>query len=152
MRNITHIIIHCSATLPGQTVTTAIIDAWHRQRGYDRIGYHYVIMPDGTVEKGREEETVGAHCNGYNTNSLGICYIGGLDNHGRCKDTRTPEQKEALRSLVAELCRRHPITRIAGHRDYSPDLNRNGRVESHEWTKTCPCFDVKAEFQLTVDS
>jgi N-acetyl-anhydromuramyl-L-alanine amidase AmpD len=147
MRTITKIIIHCSATLPGQEVTVDIIDRRHRQRGYNGIGYHYVIMPDGKVEKGRHESIAGAHCKGHNKASLGICYIGGLDAHGQPKDTRTPEQKEALRTLVAELCSRHPITEIGGHRDYSPDLNRNGRIEPHEWTKACPCFEVGAEFK-----
>ena len=147
MRTITHIIIHCSATHEGQEITIKTIDHWHRQRGYSRIGYHYVVMPDGKIEKGRDEAVTGAHCKGYNKASIGICYIGGLDKNGKEKDTRTPEQKESLKTLVADICSRYPITEIAGHRDYSPDLNENGIIEPHEWIKACPCFEVKDEFE-----
>lgn len=148
MRTIDKIIIHCTATREGQDVTVKIIDQWHKQRGFACIGYHYVIMPDGKVEKGRNETTVGAHCKGHNKTSIGICYVGGLDANGHIKDTRTPAQKEALKRLIADICRRHSITEIRGHRDYSPDLNKNGVIEPHEWTKACPCFDVKAEFSI----
>jgi N-acetyl-anhydromuramyl-L-alanine amidase AmpD len=148
MRPITHIIIHCSATALDQNITAKTIDHWHRKQGYKSIGYHYVILPDGTIEQGRDEVTTGAHCKGHNQTSIGICYIGGLDTNGKSKDTRTPQQKEALRQLVADTCSRHPITDIGGHRDYSPDRNKNGIIETHEWIKACPCFEVKAEFPV----
>ena len=88
---------------------------------------------------------IGAHAKGYNRNSIGIWYEGGLDKDGKPKDTRTPEQRAALRRLIIELQLRFPGCKVCGHRDFSPDLNRNGKIEPHEWTKHCPCFDVATE-------
>lgn len=148
MRKINKIIIHCSATKEGQKVTVADITSWHKARGFKTIGYHYVIDLDGNVHKGRDESVIGAHVTGQNSNSIGICYIGGLDMFGKAKDTRTPLQKEALKKLVSDVCSRYDIKEIKGHRDYSPDKNGNGIIEPSEWLKECPCFDVQTEFKL----
>ncbi|MBP5691206.1 MAG: N-acetylmuramoyl-L-alanine amidase, partial [Bacteroidaceae bacterium] len=78
MRKITEIIIHCSATPQGVDYTVADIDRWHRQRGFNKIGYHYVIYRDGSIHQGRPVEEIGAHCIGHNAHSIGVCYIGGL--------------------------------------------------------------------------
>lgn len=125
----------------------------HLQRGFRTIGYHYIVKLDGTVEKGRPENEEGAHCNtagfspsAYNKHSIGICYIGGLDAALKAKDTRTPQQKDALHKLVSDICKRHRIKEIIGHRDTSPDKNHNGKIETFEWIKYCPCFEVKPEF------
>ena len=93
MRNVNEIIIHCSATPEGRNFKASDIDHWHRQRGFKKIGYHYVIDLDGTIEVGRDEDEIGAHCVGHNRESLGICYIGGLDCNLKPKDTRTEAQK-----------------------------------------------------------
>ena len=153
MNKIDSIVIHCSATREGQDFRAKDIDRMHRQRGFNRIGYHYVIDLDGTIEAGRPTTMEGAHCNtkglsaqSYNKHSIGICYIGGLDKNGKPADTRTDEQKKALRKLVAELCGKYTILEIIGHRDASPDLDGDGEVESNEWIKSCPCFDVRSEF------
>jgi N-acetyl-anhydromuramyl-L-alanine amidase AmpD len=115
----------------------------HKQRGFRKIGYHYFIRLDGTVETGRPLEEVGAHVEGHNANSIGICYAGGLAVDGKtAKDTRTPAQKQAMEILVRDLARRFPNARICGHRDFSPDRDGDGVVERHEWMKECPCFDV----------
>ena len=132
MRPINEIIIHCSATKEGKNFTVKDIDAWHRQRGFKCIGYHYVVYLDGTVHKGRDESEVGAHCSGHNSFSIGICYIGGLDANGKPKDTRTDKQKAAIKSLVAELKLKYPDATIHGHNEFA--------------NKACPCFDVKKEF------
>ncbi|MDD4728576.1 MAG: N-acetylmuramoyl-L-alanine amidase [Dysgonamonadaceae bacterium] len=145
MRKINKIIIHCSATKEGQNFTTDDIDRWHKKRGFAKIGYHFVIYLDGSVHKGRDISEVGAHVQGQNSNSIGICYIGGLDVNGKSKDTRTDAQKTSLVKLVAELKAQFPNTTILGHRDYSPDLNGNGIIEPWEWMKDCPCFDVSKE-------
>ena len=79
MRTINKIIIHCTATPEGRDVTVTEIDRWHRQRGFSGIGYHYVIYRDGSVHKGRNEDSIGAHCTGQNANSIGVCYVGGMD-------------------------------------------------------------------------
>ena len=157
MKTIDAIVIHCSATRAGQDVRASDIDKWHRERGFAMIGYNYVIDLDGTVEKGRPLTMDGAHCNTaglsgkvYNKHSIGICYVGGLDKHGRPADTRTPAQKIALVKLVNELMARYPIVEVIGHRDASPDKNGDGKITQNEWVKTCPCFDVKAEFPIAI--
>lgn len=143
-RRIDTIIIHCSATKVGQDFTAADIDRWHRERGFYGIGYHYVIRRDGKIEKGRDVALPGAHCPGWNTRSIGICYIGGLDANGQPADTRTKAQKRVLYQLIQELQRTYPsINLVLGHRDTSPDKNGNGVIEPFEYVKACPCFDVK---------
>ena len=153
MRIITLIIIHCSATKAGQDLRAKDIDRMHRARGFNQIGYNFVIDLDGTVESGRPLSIDGAHCNtkgfsglSYNKHSIGICYIGGLDANGKPADTRTEAQKNALRNLVAKLCKEYPIIELLGHRDTSPDLDGSGEVEPSEYIKACPCFDVRSEF------
>ena len=78
MRKITFIIVHCSANKEGSTLRVADIDRYHRSLGWNGCGYHYVIPIDGTIEQGRPEEKVGAHCKNHNSHSIGVCYIGGL--------------------------------------------------------------------------
>lgn len=151
MKAIDSIVIHCTATKEGVDVRAADIDLWHRQRGWQMIGYNYVIDLDGKVEKGRPLTMNGAHCKGWNDHSIGVVYVGGLDKNGKPKDTRTKAQKMAMHRLVSELMEEHPgITQIIGHRDTSPDLNGNGEVEPAEWIKACPCFDVRSEFPVVV--
>lgn len=131
MRSINEIIIHCSATRRGQNVTVEQIDLWHRKRGFKCIGYHYVVMLDGNVVEGRPLQEIGAHCTEHNAHSVGVCYVGGLELDGRAADTRTTEQKKALRDLVARLCAQFPGATVHGHREFA--------------NKACPCFDVSRE-------
>lgn len=131
MRKINEIIVHCSATAEGRDYTVADIDSWHKARGWRCIGYHYVIYRDGSVHTGRSIWQVGAHCTGHNANSIGVCYIGGLDLNGKPKDTRTPQQRESMRRLVSDLKKRYPGATLHGHCEFSD--------------KACPCFDVKTE-------
>ena len=123
--------------------TAADIDCWHRERGFNGIGYHYVIRLDGKLEKGRDVTLAGAHCKGWNERSVGICYIGGLDENGRPADTRTNVQKRVLYQIIMDLQREYNILQVLGHRDTSPDLNGDGVIEPYEYVKACPCFDVK---------
>lgn len=146
MRKITHIVVHCTATREGRPIDAKTIDKWHRQRGFAGIGYHYVVKLDGSVELGRPLAKPGAHVRGHNRYTVGVVYVGGLSYELAPKDTRTPEQKEALRSLLRELKERFPNAEICGHRDFSPDLNHNGIIEPFEFVKACPCFDVKVEY------
>lgn len=132
MRNINLIIVHCSATPEGRNVAVADIDRWHRERGFDGIGYHYVVYIDGSVHEGRPLNKVGAHCKGHNIHSIGICYIGGVDLNGKPKDTRTLAQKDALVNLLMRLKRRFPKAVIRGHRDFA--------------AKACPSFDATKEY------
>ena len=155
MNKIDSIVIHCSATKEGVDYRVKDIDKWHRERGFQMIGYHYVIDLDGTVELGRPLSMNGAHCNtaglsgeSYNKHSIGICYVGGLDRNGKAKDTRTDAQKAALRTLVARLREKYPIKEVIGHRDASLDRNGDGKITPDEYIKLCPCFDVKSEFPM----
>ena len=79
MREINDIIIHCTATRRGRNHTVDQVRQWHLARGFDDIGYHYLIYTDGTLHLGRPVEQVGAHAYGHNQHSIGICYVGGLD-------------------------------------------------------------------------
>lgn len=145
MRRIDYLVLHCSATREGDSLSPEALEEAHRLRGFRCTGYHFYIRRDGTTVGTRPLKLVGAHVQGYNKHSIGICYEGGLDAAGRAADTRTSAQRSALRLLVSRLLRRFPNARVCGHRDLSPDLNGNGRVEPHEWLKQCPCFDVATE-------
>lgn len=130
MRQIDSIIIHCSATEAGHDFTAADIDRWHRERGFEMIGYHYVIRLDGRIERGRPVERPGAHCTGHNARSIGICYIGGLLDK-RPRDTRTKTQIAAMRQLVNDLQRQYPSASVHGHNEFA--------------RKDCPCFCVATD-------
>jgi hypothetical protein len=145
MRSINLIVVHCSATRANRALTTEELETIHRRRGFRGIGYHYYIRRDGSVVNTRPLELVGAHAKGHNAHSIGLCYEGGLDCNGKPADTRTPEQRSALRLLVYQLLKRFRNSYVCGHRDLSPDLNRNGEIEPEEWIKECPCFEVKKE-------
>lgn len=137
------IVVHCSATKEDKWVDAKDIDYWHKARGWSMIGYHRVIRLDGTVECGRALFMRGAHVSGNNTNTIGICMIGGLDSTGKPKNTFKQEQFNSLMKEIIEIRQMCPnIINIKGHRDYSPDLNGDGLITRGEWTKECPCFDV----------
>ena len=131
MRKINEIIVHCSATREGKPFTVADIDRWHRERGWKGCGYHYVITLDGRVEQGRSEQVAGAHCSGRNSESIGVCYIGGCDLVGKSKDTRTEAQKKAMVTLIRQLMQTHGISieNVRCHNEFS--------------TKACPSFSVQ---------
>ena len=144
-RRIDEIIVHCTATPEGQDKTVAQIRAEHMApvskggRGWSDIGYHYVVYRDGQVVTGRDVEISGAHCTGHNSNSIGVCYVGGVENRPgvpyaqlKPKDTRTLAQKQSLVSLLTELRALYPDARIRGHRDFA--------------NKACPSFDATKEY------
>lgn len=134
MRKINEIIVHCAATPDGKNFKAADIDRWHRERKMKCIGYHYVVDLDGTVEPGRPESEIGAHCLGHNQYSIGVCYVGGLAADGKTpKDTRTAAQKEALLALLKKLRAKYPKASIHGHRDFA--------------AKACPSFDATTEYK-----
>jgi len=146
VREVNYLVVHCSATSFGKDLDVMDIDRMHRRRGWSGVGYNYVIKLDGTIENGRPLEKIPAHVKGFNRNSIGICYIGGLDENGKGADTRTPQQKEALLFQLMSLKQRFPDAVIVGHRDLSPDKDGDGIVERHEWLKLCPCFNAKEEY------
>ena len=134
MRTITLIIIHCSATPEGKSLSAEACRQDHiLHRGFRDIGYHFYITRDGEIHRGRALEKIGAHCRNHNAHSVGVCYEGGLDANGKPKDTRTLEQKGALLALLRELKRQFPKALVVGHRDLNP-------------MKGCPCFDAVKEY------
>lgn len=139
-RTINEIIVHCTATPEGKDVTVSTIREGHLRRGFSDIGYHYVVYRDGTVHNGRDVNISGAHCTGHNQHSIGVCYVGGLENAPnvaydklRPKDTRTDAQKAALLSLLKELKSLYPNATVHGHYEYA--------------NKACPCFNPKEEYK-----
>lgn len=134
-RQVVRVVVHCAATPEGRDFRMADIDRWHRAKGWNGCGYHYVVDLDGKIEKGRDLEDLGAHAGVYNRGSIGVCYIGGLDKDGEPKDTRTAAQKESLLWLLGMLRYLYPGVEIVGHRDL-PDVK-----------KACPCFDARREYR-----
>jgi N-acetylmuramoyl-L-alanine amidase len=135
MRKITEIIIHSTATPAGKPFTVGDVDAWHRARGFRCIGYHYLIGINGQIWRGRSIEETGAHCLHHNAQSIGICYVGGVEAVGTRKpaDTRTPAQKTALVNLLKQLLKQFPEAVIHSHRDFA--------------ATNCPSFDATAEYR-----
>jgi len=134
MRKINKIIIHCTATPEGREHDVADIRRWHLKRGFNDIGYHYLIHIDGTIEEGRPINKQGAHCSGQNRGSIGICYVGGMSKDmKKAKDTRTQAQKDSLIKLMHELIYKYnKDMTIHGHNEYA--------------NKACPSFNVKEEY------
>jgi len=124
------IAIHCSATPPSLDVGVKEIDRWHKERGFLGVGYHRVVRRDGTCEQGRPDDQVGAHVEGFNSVSIGVCLVGGVDDKGKPENNFTPEQFSALKTVIKELTRKYPGAIVQGHRDF-PHV-----------AKDCPSFDV----------
>ncbi len=144
MRKIDWIIIHCTATR--STVKhQKILNGW-RAKGWDKNGYHWLVDDNGLAARLQDDSIVSNGVFGYNNNSINLCYIGGIAEDGKPKDTRTDEQKGTLETLVMEYRKLYPNAKIQGHRDFSPDKNKNGVIEPFEWIKVCPCFDAKKEY------
>ena len=131
------IFIHCSATRPDWMADKALsskvaeIARWHKQKGWTAVGYHWLIDRDGSVSRGRPEKNVGAHVQGHNMGSLGICLIGGFGSseNDPFEKNYTPEQEASLRQLIEDIKARTPIKKIRGHNEVA--------------AKACPGFNVK---------
>lgn len=132
-RRIEEIIVHCTATPEGRAVSVNTIRGWHIGQGWRDIGYHWVVLLDGTIAPGRPESQVGSHVAGHNSGTLGVVYVGGVGADGKTpKDTRTPAQKAALLALCRALIQRYPaIRKVTGHNQYA--------------AKACPSFDVSKD-------
>ena len=146
-REISLVVIHCSATDPSKSnYGPERLRRDHIARGFSDCGYHYYITKDGKIHAMRPLEKMGAHAKGYNRNSIGVCYEGGIRD-GAPADTRTDAQRESLTALLVALVSAFPGSKIVGHRDLSPDLNGDGIIKPNEWIKSCPCFDATKEYQ-----
>ena len=145
MRSIKRIFVHCTAGSQRQKI--ADLQAEFKRKGWKHPGYHYVIQADGTITQLLGEQFVSNGVKGYNSTAVNVAYMGGIDAQGKAVDNRTPEQKASLVKLLKELNGRYPKSEILGHRDISPDINGNGKVDSWERIKECPCFDAKEEYK-----
>lgn len=179
-RSVNLVVIHCSATPSGKTLQQGkpgtpgyqnapqVINAWHAARGFHRqpnavrafnpalpsIGYHFVIDITGEVWAGRALDEVGAHVEGYNAHSVGVCMVGGVELVGRYTAAQWTSLSQVVTMLLSDLgipCtapkRLGPTSvsaGVCGHRDLSPDLNGDGIAKPNEWLKTCPGFDVRS--------
>lgn len=128
-----NIVIHCSATRGVQDIGVKDIRKWHMQQGWKDIGYHFVIRRNGKVEVGRPVNVVGSHVKGHNSDSVGICMAGGLDDKTwKPTNNFTAAQWASLNTLVARLVKMYPRAKVLGHRDF-PGVQ-----------KACPCFNARA--------
>lgn len=125
-----YIVIHCAATPPHMDIGAKEIKQWHLQRGFQDIGYHEVIRRDGKIDHGREPDEVGAHVKGHNSESVGLCLVGGVDKKNRPENNFTPEQFKTLKRLLRFYMAKYPKAMIIGHRDLDSG-------------KACPSFDVQ---------
>ena len=133
MRAIKQLVIHCADTPKGQYFDVDDIRRWHvNERGWSDVGYHFVILLDGTIQLGRPIAKIGAHVRGHNLESIGICYIGGANG----EDTRTPLQRRSIILLLKTLLLVFPEVEILGHRDFKGV------------SKLCPSFDAKTEYKF----
>lgn len=131
-RRIDQIVVHCAATPPDVDVGVEEIREWHLERGFNDVGYHYVIRRDGYVEDGRPVSKAGAHAKGYNHFSIGVCLVGGVAEDGHTAESNfTRAQYGALEVLLDELTWSHKKAEVLGHRDL-PGV-----------AKDCPSFNVK---------
>jgi N-acetylmuramoyl-L-alanine amidase len=129
-RNIKYIVVHCTATQPDATID-AIKHYWKEKLGWHNNGYHYIIKRDGVVENITHEAMIANGVAGFNTASIHLSYIGGVDKNNKPIDNRTDAQKEAMFNLIVNLSHKYPQAEIKGHRDF-PNVH-----------KDCPSFDVK---------
>ncbi len=155
-KGIKFIAIHCSAGFG----KLASIEAFWKTKGWKSPGYHRLIDVDGTIHNLLAFSKTSNGVLGFNEQTINICYIGGVKNIGttikpiwKADDTRTEEQKTAIKTCIKEAehwLQQNENTNkiiIQGHRDFSPDLNKNGIIESWERIKECPSFDAKKEYQ-----
>jgi len=125
------IVIHCAATRPHMDVGVKEIREWHKERGFEDIGYHYVIRRTGIVERGRDDQFQGAHAVAVNGTSVGICLIGGVDDNLQWENNFNDAQFKSLISTIKLVKSKYEtIDKIIGHNE----------VESN---KECPSFNVQ---------
>ena len=139
MRQIKHIVIHCTAT-PQSTTVESIKRYWSHVLRWRNPGYHIIIKPDGTMERLADDSQITNGVKGYNANSIHISYIGGVDSNGKPVDNRTCSQEATMLTLIKIYKERYPDAEVLGHRDF-PKVS-----------KACPSFDVKAWLRLRDNS
>lgn len=145
MRNIKYIAVHCTASSQHATIKELLLE--FERKGWSKPGYHHIVDVNGKVFNTLSEDEVSNGVKGFNSNLINVAYIGGIDAKGKPVDNRTEEQKKSLLLLLKALKEKYPNAIIQGHRDFSPDTNKNGIVDPWERIKACPCFDAKVEYK-----
>ena len=135
MRKIDWIVIHCTATQPNAT-KQSILDYWKNILKWKSVGYHRLIDANGVIHELAKYEQVTNGVKGFNSNSIHFSYIGGVDEKGKPKDTRTLKQKESLLYLIKQAKKQFPNAIVQGHKDFK------GVV------KACPSFEAKKEYKF----
>ena len=134
MREIKFLAVHCTAT-PQTATVSSIQNYWKNVLKWKMPGYHFIIKPDGEVVQLLEIEKVSNGVKGFNSVSINISYIGGVDSQNKPIDNRTEAQKKALLDLLKKLKKQFPKAVIQGHRDF-PEVK-----------KACPSFNAKEEYE-----
>ena len=134
-RKINKLIVHCTATPECREIDITDVRRWHvEERGWSDVGYHFLVLLDGTIQEGRPLERQGSHTRAHNHDSIGVAYVGGMsEDMSNPKDTRTQQQKDSLEYLLCYLKILFSQATIYGHRDFS--------------SKSCPSFDAKTEYE-----
>lgn len=139
MRKIDTIVIHCTATMPGQSVTIDDVRRWHVDgNGWSDVGYHALITLDGKLQFGRDISRIGAGVKGHNKNTVHVAYVGGCDEDGKPCDTINAQQIGALHGYVAGVVTVLGPMAVKGHNDFTDE-------------KACPSFNVAEKFPKLVE-
>lgn len=145
MRTIKRIFVHCTASHQYNYTDQYLVNEFKR-KGWKYPGYHYVVRPDGTIFNMLSEDQISNGVSGYNSTSINVAYVGGIDKDGKAIDNRTYKQIDSLCNLLEKLRVKYPKAYILGHRDISPDKNGNGKIDPWERIKQCPCFDAEVDY------
>lgn len=138
MRKIERIFVHCTAG--SQKTTLKQLENEFKAKGWKSPGYHYVVFPDGKIEQMLDESKVSNGVRGFNSTSINVSYVGGVDSKLKPIDNRTEAQKASLIKILTELKSRYPEAKIMGHRDI-------WGKDPKKWQKWCPCFDAEEEYK-----
>lgn len=142
MRDIFYLVIHATAGPQNQS-TQEILNYWSKVNKWNNPGYHFETNADGTIEQLISLDKIANGVAGHNSKSIHISYKGGIDSKGRPVDNRTDAQKKSLEILIKFLQSHFPKAYILGHREFSTDTNKNGIIDTWEYIKSCPCFEVQ---------
>lgn len=134
MRKIKYLAVHCTAT-PQTTSIDSIRNYWKTNLGWKMPGYHFIIKPNGDVVNLLPIDLISNGVKGFNSETINISYIGGVDASGKPCDNRTIQQHGALENLLKDLRKKFPKAIIQGHRDF-PNVK-----------KACPSFNAKKEYE-----
>lgn len=153
-RDITEVVVHWTANFIDQDISAEDIDRVHIARGFDGIGYHYVILRDGSLQRGRNINRSGAHALRRNSNSIGIAFVGGINltsaeasrlggyqavaNNGRYSsaESLTDAQFQTFDMFMDSFFKAFPYGQAFGHMDTDPNRKPDPGFDVAEYCKT----------------